>query len=54
MNYPIVKRATRAYLEGMANRAHEMPEYYKCINTLQNTPFKINTRTLQVMKTLYH
>ena len=54
MNYPIVKRATRAYLEEMANRAHEMPEYYKCINTIQNTPFIVNKRTLQVMKTLYH
>ena len=40
MHYNMVKRASRAYLEEIANRAHEMPEVYKCINTLQETAFE--------------
>ena len=29
MHYNMVKRASRAYLEEIANRAHEMPEVYR-------------------------
>lgn len=53
MHYNMVKRASRAYLEEIANRAHEMPEVYGCINTLQATPFKLNVPVFQVMKTMY-
>jgi len=42
MHYNLVKRASRAYLEEIANRAHEMREMYDCINTLQQTPFIVN------------
>jgi DNA-directed RNA polymerase len=49
----MVKRASRAYLEEIANRAHEMPEVYKCINTLQETPFKVNVSVYQVLKTIH-
>ena len=52
MHYNMIKRGTRTYLEEMANKAHEMPEVYKCINTLQQTPFIINTPVYQVMKTI--
>ena len=47
----MVKRASRPYLEEIANRAHTMPEVYNCINTLQETAFTINTPVYQVMKT---
>ena len=40
MHYNIVKKASRPYLEEMHNKAHEMSEVWKCINTLQKTPFK--------------
>jgi len=53
MHYNMVKRASRAYLEEISNRAHEMPEVYKCINTLQQTPFKMNVPVYQVMKAVY-
>ena len=53
MHYNMVKRASRPYLEEIANRAHTMPEVYKCINTLQETAFTINTPVYQVMKTCY-
>ena len=53
MHYNMVKRASRAYLEEIANRAHEMPEVYKCINTLQETPFKVNVSVYQVLKTIH-
>ena len=53
MHYNMVKRASRAYLEEIANRAHEMPEVYKCINTLQATAFKLNVPVYQVMKTIH-
>ena len=49
----MVKRASRAYLEEIANRAHEMPEVYRCINTLQDTAFTINTPVYQVMRTIH-
>jgi len=54
MHYNMVKRASRPYLEEIANRAHEMPEVYKCINTLQETAFTVSTPVYQVMKTCYH
>ena len=53
MHYNMVKRASRAYLEEIANRAHEMPEVYRCINTLQDTAFTINTPVYQVMRTIH-
>jgi len=53
MHYNMVKRASRAYLEEIANRAHEMPEVYKCINTLQETAFTINIPVYQVMRTIH-
>ena len=53
MHYNMVKRASRAYLEEISNRAHEMPEVYNCINALQRTPFRINVPVFQVMKTVY-
>ena len=53
MHYNMVKRASRAYLEEISNRAHEMPEVYKCINALQATPFRINVPVYQVMKTVH-
>ena len=53
MHYNLVKRASRAYLEEIANRTHEMEEVYECINTLQETPFIINKRVYQVMKTIF-
>ena len=34
----------------MANIAHQMPELYKAIDTLQETPFILNKRVYQVMK----
>ena len=43
MHYVLFKSRNRAYLEEMNNRAHEMPEVYKAVNSMQNTPFKINT-----------
>lgn len=52
MHYNLVKKASRAYLEEMANRADEMPEVYQCVNVLQQTPFKINKSVLQVVKTI--
>lgn len=53
MHYNIVKKASRPYLEEMYNKAHEMPEIWKCINVLQKTPFKVNTAVLEVAKTLW-
>ena len=53
MHYNLVKRASRAYLEEIANRAHEMREMYDCINTLQQTPFIVNKSVYQVMKTIF-
>ena len=53
MHYNIVKKASRPYLEEMHNRAHEMPEIWKCINVLQKTPFKVNTSVLEVAKSVW-
>ena len=53
MHYNLIKRASRAFLEEMANIAHQMPELYKAIDTLQETPFILNKRVYQVMKTIY-
>tara|TARA_B100000085_G_scaffold282611_2_gene311463 strand:- start:750 stop:2486 length:1737 start_codon:yes stop_codon:yes gene_type:complete len=53
MHYNMIKRGSRPYLEEMANRAHEMPEVYQCINTLQQTPFMVNTPVYQVLKTIH-
>ena len=53
MHYNIVKKASRPYLEEMYNRAHEMPEIWKCINVLQKTPFKVNTSVLEVAKSVW-
>ena len=43
MHYNLFKSRSRAYLEEMNNRAHDMPEIYQAVNVMQNTPFKINT-----------
>ena len=49
----LVKKASRPYLEEMHNRAHEMPEVWKCVNTLQKTPFKVNKAVLQVARSVW-
>ena len=53
MHYNIVKKASRPYLEEMHNKAHEMSEVWKCINTLQKTPFKVNKAVLQVARSVW-
>ena len=54
MHYNLFKSRSRAYLEEMNNRAHEMPEVYKAVNSMQNTPFKINIKVYQVANTTFH
>ena len=54
MHYNLFKSRSRAYLEEMNNRAHEMPDVYKAVNAMQNTPFKINVKVYQVANTIFH
>ena len=54
MHYNLFKSRSRAYLEEMNNRAHEMPDVYKAVNAMQNTPFKINIKVYQVANTIFH
>ena len=53
MHYNLVKKASRAYLEEMSNRAHEQQEVFDCVDTLQATPFKVNVKVLQVAKSVW-
>ena len=54
MHINLFKSRNRAYLEEMNNRAHDMPDIYKAVNVLQNTPFKINVKVYQVANTIFH
>ena len=54
MQYVLFKSSNRAYLEEMANRTHDMPEIYDCVNLLQDTAFKINIKILQVADTIFN
>ena len=54
MHYNLFKSRSRAYLEEMNNRAHEMPEIYQSVNAMQNTPFKINIKVYQVANSAFH
>lgn len=47
----LVKSFNRAYIEELADR--EMPTVYAAINALQDTPWRINTDILEVMRTIY-
>lgn len=54
MHYNLFKSRSRAYLEEMNNRAHDMPEVYQSVNAQQNTAFKINIKVYQVANTVFH
>jgi len=54
MHYNLFKSRSRAYLEEMNNRAHDMPDVYNAVNAMQNTAFKINTKVYQVANTVFH
>ena len=54
MHYNLFKSRSRAYLEEMNNRAHEMPEVYQAVNAMQNTSFKINIKIYQVANSAFH
>ena len=52
MHQNVLKRESRADQEKIANIAQEMPEVYKCINTLQGTALTIYIPVYQVMMTI--
>ena len=54
MHYNLFKSRSRAYLEEMNNRAHDMPDVYQSVNAQQNTAFKINIKVYQVANTVFH
>jgi len=45
---PLVKTGNRNFLEELANR--DMSEVYAAVNAMQDTPWRINTRVLDVLK----
>jgi DNA-directed RNA polymerase len=47
----LVKTKNRAYLEELRNV--DMPVVYEAVNTLQRTPWQINSQVLEVMRTLW-
>jgi DNA-directed RNA polymerase len=47
----LVKTRNKRYLEGLAQV--EMPEVYGAINAIQGTPWQINRRVFETMKTLW-
>ena len=48
----LVKTHSRAYLDELAE--HEMPDVYDAINAMQHTAWAINTRVLDVARTLWN
>jgi DNA-directed RNA polymerase len=47
----LIKTGDRAHLEELANQ--EMPEVYDALNALQDTPWHVNAKVLDVMSTLW-
>jgi DNA-directed RNA polymerase len=50
---PLVKGAKRGYMEEMDNRVEDMPLVYKAVNAIQETPWRINTQVMSVMREVW-
>jgi DNA-directed RNA polymerase len=51
LRFPLIKTANRNYLEDL--KQHQMPLVYKAVNALQETPWAINKRILDVMREVW-
>jgi len=49
----LVKTRNEAYLEELANRVEDMPEVYRAVNAVQETPWRINQNVLETLKGLW-
>lgn len=50
---PFVKNASRAYLAELAEMDEQMAPVYEAVNAIQNVPWQINTRVLDVLTHLW-
>ncbi|MBU4567024.1 MAG: hypothetical protein KKE29_20095 [Proteobacteria bacterium] len=49
----LVKTHNKEYLEELANRVEDMPEVYRAVNAMQETPWRINQNVLETLKGLW-
>ncbi len=49
----LIKTSNSNYIEEMSNMVSSMPQVYSAINTLQDTPWMVNGRVLEVMEEIW-